>query len=82
MLLRLCLVILKTQICRSFFCIQGIYYDDTYENVAELVNYSVILINKQLSSHSLQLDYTINKLVEENSYKLTRIRESCFWAWY
>ena len=41
----------------------------------ELVNYSVILINKKLSDSSLELAYTINKLAEENSYKLTKIRE-------
>lgn len=50
----------------------GVYYDDTHDNVEDLVSYSVDVTNRVLKSSSFQFEYSINRVDHFNSYKLTK----------
>lgn len=51
---------------------KGVFYDDTHDNIEDLVAYSADSINRYLKPSSFQFEYTINKLEGHNTYKVTR----------
>lgn len=52
------------------------YYDDTYDNVEEIVSYSIESINRLLKTNQFQLEYSINKVDKNGSYKLVKTCKS------
>ena len=51
---------------------KGIYYDDTYTNVSDLVAYSSDIIDRYLKTGSFRLDYSITKVYKNSSFRLSK----------
>jgi hypothetical protein len=54
----------------------GVYYDDTHENVEDLVSYNVDIMNRVLKPGTFQFEYSINKIEKYNTYRLTKSRKN------
>ncbi len=52
---------------------QGVFYDDTYENIEDIVSYSVKIVNMNLKNSTFSFDYSIIKVEDYNAYTLTKI---------
>ena len=52
------------------------------ETLEDLVSYSVDIVNRVLKSSQFQFEYTINKVDDFNSYKLTKICKLFFKKWH
>ena len=50
----------------------GVYYDDTYTNVPDLVAYSADIIDRILKTSSFRFEYSIKKVYQNSTFKLTK----------
>jgi len=54
---------------------KGVFYDETYDNVEDIVSHSVKLVNMNLKNITFSFEYSIVKVENYNSYKLTKMRK-------
>ena len=57
---------------------KGVFYDETYEDVEDLVTYSHDIIDRNLKRSNFRFEYTINKVYQNSSFKLTKLCKSLF----
>ena len=53
----------------------SIFYDDTYENIEDLTQYSVEIIERNLRRSDFRFEYTIHRVYQNSSFKLTKLRK-------
>ena len=58
---------------KFFFFKIGVFYDDSYDQVPDIVEYSINIINRLYKTSYFEFEYSINKVNLNNSYKLTKI---------
>ncbi len=51
----------------------SIFYDDTYDNVQDLTSYSSDIIGRQLKRSDFRFEYTLNRIYQNSSFKLTKL---------
>ena len=50
-----------------------VYYDDSYDNVEDLVSYSVDSVNRLHRSSNFQFEFKLNKVYKNDGYALVKI---------
>ncbi len=51
---------------------KGIFYDDTYDDVKEIVSYIIETNNYSTKKYLFQFEYSLNKIINSEGYKLTK----------